>query len=60
MKLTPTGPNNEVSIPQWLAFLLSGPAALCLIPSVSEFFSDEIIVNVAEVNQRRCLEESGQ
>ena len=30
------------------------------IPSIPEFFAEEKIVNVAEVNQQRCIEESGQ
>ena len=30
------------------------------IPSVPKKFSDEKCVNVAEVNQWRCLKESGQ
>ena len=31
-----------------------------LNPSDPDFFSEEKIVGVAEVNQQRCLEESGQ
>ena len=41
-----------------LAYLVSGPAALGSIPSVPEFFSVEQNVNVAQVNQQPCLEES--
>ena len=44
----------EGSIAQWLAYLLPDPAALGSIPSIPK------LVNVAEFNQRRCLEESGQ
>ena len=40
--------------------LLEDPAAPGLIPSILEKISEEKIVDVAEVNQRRCLEESGQ
>ena len=40
--------------------LASKPAAPGLIPSVPKKFSEEKIVDVAEVNQRRCLEESEQ
>ena len=45
---------------QGLAYLLQDPAAKGLIPSIPEVFSNKRIVNVAEVNQWRCLEESGQ
>ena len=48
------------SIVQWLAYLLTDPAALSLIPSNPEIFSEENIADVDEVNQQRCLEESGQ
>ena len=45
-------------IAQWLAFLHPDPAGL--IPSIpKEIFIAEFFV-VAEVNQWRCLEESGQ
>ena len=40
--------------------MLPDPAAPNLIPSILEIFSEEKIVDVAEVNQQRCLEESGQ
>ena len=43
------------SIAQWLTYLLPDPAAPGLNPSIPEIFSEEKIVNVAEVNQRRCL-----
>ena len=46
------------SIAQWLSYLLLDPSATGLIPSVPVVFSEKIIVDVAEVNQRRCLEES--
>ena len=45
-------------IAQWSAYLLLDPAAPGLILSISGIFSEEKIVNVAEVNQRCCLEES--
>ena len=48
------------SIAQWLAYLLPDPAAPGLIPSNPEIVSDENIVGVAQVNQRSCLDESGQ
>ena len=41
----------EGSIAKRLAYLLSDPAALGLIPSIPEFFSKEKNVDVAEVNQ---------
>ena len=39
--------------------MLLDPGAPGLIPSVPKIFSEEKIVDVAEVNQRHCLEESG-
>ena len=36
------------------------PAAPGLNPSVPEIFSEKKIIDVAEVNQQRWLEESGQ
>ena len=48
------------SIAQWLAYLLPDPAGLALNPSIPKLLSEEKIVNVAEVNQQRCFEESGQ
>ena len=45
---------------QWLAHLLPDPAAPALIPNVPKKNSEENFVNVAEVNQWRCLEQSGQ
>ena len=40
--------------------LLPYAVAPGLIPSIHEIFSEEKVVNVTEVNQRQCLEESGQ
>ena len=48
------------SIVQQLANLLPDPATSGLIPSIPKTISEEKIVNIAEVNQHRCLEESGQ
>ena len=48
------------SIAQWLAYLLSDPATLGLIPCVPENVSKEKIINIAQVNQRLWFEESGQ
>ena len=45
---------------QWLVDMLSDQAALGSSPSVTKKFSYKIIVDVADVNQRCCLEESGQ
>ena len=45
------------SIAQWLAHLLPDPAALGLVPSIPEIFSEEKIVNVRQMN---CSDESGQ
>ena len=51
--------NKKVS--WWGAeYLLPDPSAPGSIPSVPKKISDQKIVDVAEVNQRRCLEESGQ
>ena len=47
------------SIAQWLSYLLLEPAAPGSIPSIPENFSEEKIVNVAEVNLRGSLEENG-
>ena len=47
-------------IAQWLAYLLPDIAALGSILSGPPKNSEENIVNVAEVNERRWLEESGQ
>ena len=47
------------SIVRWLAYLLLEPAAPGSIPSIPEIFSEEKIVNVAEVNLRGSLEENG-
>ena len=41
-------------------YLLLVPAATGLIPSAPKNVSQENIVDVAEVNQRRCCEESRQ
>ena len=43
-----------------LAYLLLDLAAPDLIPSIPEFFTGETIVNVVEVNQQHCIDESGQ
>ena len=40
-----------------VSILASRPS---LIPSIQDFFSVRKIVDVAEVNQRCCLDESGQ
>ena len=48
--------NKGSSIAQWLAYLLPDPATPGSIPSIRELFFREKIVNVAEVNQQRCLE----
>ena len=45
------------SIAQWLSYLLLDPAAP---GSITGRVSGGKIVDGAEVNQRRCLEESGQ
>ena len=45
---------------QWLAYLLWVPAALGLIPSIPTIYSEENIINAAEVNQWYWLEESRQ
>ena len=44
------------SIAQWLALLLLNPGST---PNVAQKISGEKNVDVAEVHQRRCLEESG-
>ena len=44
---------------QWLEYLLLDPAARGLIP-IYPIFSEEKIINIAEVNQPLWLEESGQ
>ena len=43
-----------------VGILACGPAPPGLFPSVPKIFPEEEIVEIAEVNQRRCLEESGQ
>ena len=40
--------------------MLSDPAAPGSIPSIPKVFCEENIIDVAEVNQRHCLEESVQ
>ena len=50
--------NTGGNIPQWLAYLLSNPAAPGSIPSIPNKFSEENIEDAAEVNQRHCFEES--
>ena len=46
------------SISQCLASLLLDPGAPGLIPNVIKILSQEIMFDVAEVNQQHCLEES--
>ena len=41
-------------------YLPPDPAAVGLNPSTPKFFSEEKIVDVAEANQLRCLQEIGQ
>ena len=48
------------NIAQLLACLLPDPAALEWIPGTPKFFSEEKIIDVAEVNQRGWLEKSGE
>ena len=48
------------TIALWLEYLLPDPTAPGLIPSIPEFFFRGKMVDAAEVNQRRCIEESGQ
>ena len=48
------------SIAQWLEYLLPDPAALGSITSFPKKISEEKIVEIVEVNQWHCLEESGQ
>ena len=48
------------SIEQWLPYLLLNQAAPGLIPSIPQKICEEKNVDVAEVYQQRCLEESGQ
>ena len=43
-----------------VSILASRPTAPNSIPSIPQKISDEYIVNVAKVNQWRCLEESEQ
>ena len=45
---------------QWLAYSLPNPAVQGSILAVPKQFSDEKLVNAAEVNQRPCSEECGQ
>ena len=49
-----------LSIAQWLASLLADQTTPGLIPSIPVKNLNEKIVEVAEVNQQRWLEESGQ
>ena len=53
-------PQRGGSIAQWLAYLLPDPADRGLIPSVPKKIKRKKFINVAEINQQRCLEESGQ
>ena len=43
-----------------VSILACGPSCPSLIPRIPDNFSEEKIVDVAEVDQGRCLEESGQ
>ena len=43
-----------------VTYLLLDPAALGTDPGIPEIFAEEKTVDTAEVNQRCCLEESGQ
>ena len=43
-----------------VSLLLRDPATQGSIPSIPEIYSEEKIVNVAEVSQWPCLGESGQ
>ena len=45
---------------EYIEYLLPDPAALGSIPSIPAISSEGKIVDVAEVNQQHCLEESGQ
>ena len=47
------------SIVQWLVYVLPDPAALGLIPIVTQKKFIRKITDLAEVNQRSWLEESG-
>ena len=46
-------------IAHWLAYLLPDPAAFGSIPSIPKKISEEEIIDTAQVNQQRWLEESG-
>ena len=46
-------------IAKLLAYLYPDLAVLGSIPSITKLFSDKKIVDVGEVNQRHCVEESG-
>ena len=43
-----------------VSILASGPSCLEFDTQSSQFFSEENIINGAEVNQWRCLKKSGQ
>ena len=53
-------PIRRSSIARWSAYLLLDLAAPGSIPSVPPKNSEERLINVAEVNQQRCLEEREQ
>ena len=53
-------PIRRSSIARWSAYLLLDLAAPGSIPSVPKKNSEERIIDVAEVNQWRCFEESGR
>ena len=48
------------SVAKWLAYLHPDTAALGSIPLLPEMFSEEKIIDVAEVNQKHCIENGGQ
>ena len=55
-----SGVGEVGSIALWLVYLLPDPAVPCSNPIILKKISEEKIIIVAEVNQRRLLEESGQ
>ena len=56
--LTLLGMGDGDSTAQWLAHMLTDPAAPGSIPSFPEIFSEEKIADVTEVNQWCCLEKT--
>ena len=55
-----SGVGEVGNIALWLVYLLPDPAAACSFPIILKKISEEKIITVAEVNQRRLLEERGQ